>query len=110
MTMDSSSPNRSPDNPEGSAMTDHKDHPIPHGYRLIDDNMLSFLWFQAAGITLHYFGIGTIQPASDAERIDCVHRLGELWREHVDLLPDEAAVIMDWLITAANDLSAVSGH
>lgn len=91
-------------------MTNDKNYSIPDGYRLAEENMLSFLWFQAAGITLHYFGIGTIQPATDGERIDCVRRLGELWREHADLLPDEAVVLMDRLISAADDLAAISGH
>jgi hypothetical protein len=72
--------------------------------------MLSFLWFQAAGITLHYFGIGKMQPVSDAERLDCVYRLGTLWREHSDILSDYAAVVMVCLITAADDLATVSGH
>jgi hypothetical protein len=90
-------------------MTDSKDRAAFGRLRLIDENMLSFLWFQAAGITLHYFGIGKIRPASDQERLDCVYRLGTLWCEHADILPDESAVIMDHLIGAATDLGERDG-
>jgi hypothetical protein len=87
-----------------------KSYRIPDGYRLIDDNTLSFLWFQAAGITLHYFGVGKIQPILDAERIDCVKRLAKLHQEHGDILSEEALLVLDCLITAAINLTDVSGH
>ncbi|MPZ79662.1 MAG: hypothetical protein GEV28_04385 [Actinophytocola sp.] len=90
----------------------HKEngHSIPNEYRLIDETTLSFLWFQTAGITLHYFGAGKIQPVSDAEQIDCVASLGRLYQEHGHILPDEAQVVMDCLITAAIGLTEGSDH
>jgi len=91
-------------------MTNHNDRRAFDGYRLVDKNMLSFLWFQTAGITLHYFGIGKIQPATDVERLDCVLRLGKLWREHSDIFSDDAVLVMNFLIAAAKDLAAVHGH
>ena len=83
---------------------------MPDGYRSIESEMLSFLWYQAAGLTLQYFGVGAIRPASDADRINCVTRLGLLYQQHSDILPEEAVLIMDCLLSAAIDLQQVSGH
>lgn len=92
-------------------MCDHPEpNPVPAGYRLIDDTTLSFLWFHTAGMALHYLGVGTIQPVSDAERIDCVARLAKLHREHEDVLSDESLLVVDCLIAAALDLMNISGH
>ena len=85
-------------------------HEIPSEYRLVHEVTLSFLWYQTAGITLRYFGVGKIQPISDAERIDCVAHLDRLYQEHGDVLSGEAALVMDCLIAAALDLAEVSGH
>jgi len=83
---------------------------VPAGYRLIDEVTLSFLWYHTAGIALQYFGVGQMQPVNDAERIDCVARLGRLYQAHGDVLSGEASLVMDCLIAAALDLVEVSGH
>lgn len=86
------------------------DHKIPDGYRLVDETTLSFLWFHTAAVALHYFGVKKIPLVSDAERLDCVMRLGKLHQQHSDLLPDESLLVIDCLVTAATDLTRVSRH
>lgn len=74
----------------------------------MDEATLSFLWFQTAGITLHYFGVGKILALSDEERLDCVTRLARLHKEHADILSEESLLVMDVLIAAAIDLTNVA--
>lgn len=95
--------------PDNDDTANAQSQPSP-GYRLVSEEMISFLWFQTAAITLHYFGIGRIRVATDAQRIDCVKRLGTLFLKHSDILSDDGALILDVLMQAADDLSGISGH
>jgi hypothetical protein len=78
--------------------------------RLIDEEALSFLWFQAASLTLHSLGVVQGHVMSDGQRLDSVKRLGQLYLQHAAIMPDEAVLVMDCLLAAAADLVAKTGH
>lgn len=78
--------------------------------RLVDEEALSFLWFQAASLTLHSLGVVQGHAMSDGQRLDSVARLGQLYLQHAEVLPDEAALVMDCLIAAAGGLSIPAEH
>jgi hypothetical protein len=53
--------------------------------RLVDEEALSFLWFQAASLTLHSLGVAQGRMMSDGQRLDSVARLGQLYLQHVEV-------------------------
>jgi hypothetical protein len=78
--------------------------------RLVDEEALSFLWFQAASLTLRSLGVAQGHMMSDGQRLDSVARLGKLYLQHAEVLPDEAVLVMDCLIAAAGGLITPTEH
>jgi hypothetical protein len=88
-----------------------KEQPAPGRSITVDETNFSFLWWHTAVMVLKYFGLAAgTPPISDAERLDAFARLGLLYHQHRDALPDEADLVMYWLLTRAQDLVEVSGH
>ncbi|MCE7007081.1 hypothetical protein LWC34_30265 [Kibdelosporangium philippinense] len=79
--------------------------PIPARHCIVEQEELSFLWYQAAGAALVSLGVVRTLTMSDAERLDCVARLGKILLKHADVLSDESVMVMDRLVVAAAELT-----